>query len=103
MKLIAKLHIHCSFTLLTIALLISCSSIAQEVCNNAIDDDNDGLIDLFDPDCQCHFTVNGNLLLNASFEKDKHCPVTYIYDSEYDIATDWKFSSYTNINEANFY
>ena len=26
---------------------------APEICNNGIDDDGDGLIDLYDPDCFC--------------------------------------------------
>jgi len=30
---------------------------AQEICNNAIDDDNDGLIDLNDDDCDCENTI----------------------------------------------
>src|SRR5437763_10777071 len=91
------------FILLIIFMMTSYNSIAQEICNNGDDDDDDGLIDLFDPDCQCHFAVTGNLLLNGSFESYQHCPLTYIYDSEHDIALNWEFSSYTNINEANFY
>ena len=34
---------------------MSLTSSAQEICNNSIDDDGDGLIDCFDPDC------NGNI------------------------------------------
>jgi gliding motility-associated-like protein len=76
---------------------------AQEICNNSIDDDGNSLIDLFDPACQCNFTVNGNLLSNGSFEKYDHCPLTYTYNSDYDITDYWKFGTYTNINEAYYY
>ncbi|MCB0655740.1 MAG: gliding motility-associated C-terminal domain-containing protein [Saprospiraceae bacterium] len=44
-------------------LLISTALHGQELCNNAIDDDGDGRIDLQDADCKC-----GNLLLNGDFE-----------------------------------
>src|SRR5437763_26699 len=103
MKLSATFYKYFPFILLTILMMNSYKSIAQEICNNGVDDDNDGLIDLLDPDCQCHFTVTGNLLLNGSFELYQHCPVNYIYDDEHNIVLNWEFSSYTNINEANFY
>src|SRR5262249_301827 len=90
------------FILLSLFLLVY-SCIAQEICNNGIDDDNDGLVDLHDPDCQCHFTVSGNLLLNGSFEFYDHCPVTYTYDDDYKIASSWQYGSYTNFFEADFY
>lgn len=103
MKRSAMFYKYMSFILLIILMIVSCKSLAQEICNNGIDDDGDGLVDLFDPDCQCHFTANGNLLLNGSFESYARCPATYIYDSEHDIVKNWEFSSYTNINEASFY
>jgi len=102
MKTVAMRYIRFSLALL-ITMIMSSKSIAEEICNNGVDDDSDGLTDLFDPDCQCHFTVSGNLLLNGSLESYQHCPLTYTYDSEYNIASNWKFGSYTNINEANFY
>ena len=36
-----------------ILLALSTGLIAQEICDNGIDDDNDGLIDLNDEDCNC--------------------------------------------------
>ena len=33
------------------SFIFSLSAYAQEICNNGIDDDNDGLIDCYDPDC----------------------------------------------------
>jgi len=49
------------FTLLTTFLLLSIASLgyAQEICNNGIDDDNDGLIDCFDPDCSGNSDCSG--------------------------------------------
>lgn len=76
---------------------------AQEICNNGKDDDNNGLTDLYDPACQCHFTVTENLLLNGSFELYDHCPVNHTYDKDYRIADDWQYGTYTNINEADYY
>ena len=89
--------------LATVCLLLPYNSNAQEICNNSIDDDGDKLTDLQDPDCQCHYSVTGNLLQNASFESYDHCPVTYLYSTDNSIADHWKFGSYTNYNEANFF
>ena len=37
------------------ALLVFCTlALSQEICDNGIDDDGDGLIDLNDPDCECN-------------------------------------------------
>ncbi len=45
---------------------LSVTSSCTEICDNGIDDDEDGFIDSFDPDCVC--TVNG--LPNIDFNKD---------------------------------
>ena len=87
--------------LLFISLLQGHAALTQEICNNGIDDDGDGLIDLRDPDCQCHFIVTDNLLRNGSFELYDHCPVNYTYISDYKIATYWQFG--TKMNEAEYY
>ena len=87
--------------LLSIFFLTSNTMMAQEICNNGKDDDGDGLIDLQDPDCQCHFTVTNNLLLNGSFELYNHCPVIYTYDSNYNAAAFWQYGTYSN--EADYY
>ncbi|MEO0473304.1 MAG: hypothetical protein AAF206_27075, partial [Bacteroidota bacterium] len=50
---------------------------AQEICDNALDDDADGLIDLNDPDCACGGLTVGNpisLIPNPSFESTNCCP-----------------------------
>ncbi len=93
------------FLLLTILLLLftGITAFTQEICNNGVDDDGDGLIDLHDPDCSCHFQVTGNLLQNASFESFKNCPTNYSYTNDFNIVDYWQYGTYTNINVANYY
>ncbi|MCC6540693.1 MAG: gliding motility-associated C-terminal domain-containing protein [Flavobacteriales bacterium] len=66
---------------LTLALLPLWVS-AQEICNNAIDDDTDGLIDLNDPDCPCATAVFGegtpSYIRNHSFEEQMCCPFGFV-------------------------
>jgi len=73
-------------------LFCFCSNflLAQEICDNGKDDDNDGWIDLQDPDCSCNWTASDNLLLNPSFEQFKHClTASALYPENYDILNDW--------------
>lgn len=58
--------------LLFIFLLFSLLTNAQENCNNGIDDDGDGKIDLNDSDCICNKTTS--ILVNPSFEEKTNCP-----------------------------
>ena len=44
-----------NYFLCLLLLMTSSYSFAQEICDNAKDDDSDGLVDLYDPDCQCHY------------------------------------------------
>lgn len=65
--------------IIKILLLLFCISTyaavhAQEICNNAIDDDGDGLIDLNDEDCVCIGIVPSSLIPNPSFEEMTCCP-----------------------------
>lgn len=46
----------------------------NEICDNAIDDDLDGLIDLNDPDCECEILEPVSLIPNPSFEDLDCCP-----------------------------
>ena len=66
------------------------SCFSQEICDNGIDDDGDGLIDLNDiTDCDCGGvgdTVVSSLIPNSSFENMDCCPQTW---SELYCATDW--------------
>ncbi|MFN7119323.1 MAG: gliding motility-associated C-terminal domain-containing protein [Saprospiraceae bacterium] len=50
--------------------------LAVEVCDNARDDDGDGLIDLNDPDCSCPEAKPISLIPNPSFEEMNCCPST---------------------------
>lgn len=62
-----------------------------EICDNALDDDNDGLIDINDPDCQClEFEQQESLIPNPSFEMTDCCPEL---QSELDCATEWEQAS----------
>ncbi len=45
-----------------------------EICDNATDDDNDGLIDINDPDCECVEVVPISRIPNPSFEETNCCP-----------------------------
>ncbi len=54
--------------------LIAAQSYGQEICDNAIDDDGDGLIDLNDPDCECTSLIDLSLIPNPSFEDTLCCP-----------------------------
>ena len=47
-----------------------------EICDNALDDDGDGLIDLHDPDCDCQIAEPVSLIPNPSFEEMSCCPQT---------------------------
>ena len=43
-------------------------SFSQEICDNGIDDDGNGLVDINDPACDC------NIIPNPSFENYYSCP-----------------------------
>ncbi|MBK8564730.1 MAG: gliding motility-associated C-terminal domain-containing protein [Saprospiraceae bacterium] len=50
-------------------------SLPIEICDNGIDDDNDGLIDLNDlDDCKCELAIPASLIPNPSFEEYICCP-----------------------------
>lgn len=46
----------------------------QEICDNGIDDDQDGLIDLNDDECMCDLLTPSSLIPNPSFEERNCCP-----------------------------
>ena len=62
---------------------------AQEICDNGIDDDGDGLIDLQDDDCACMNVIAGqtSLIPNPSFEQTNCIPTTL---SQLNCATSWQ-------------
>lgn len=57
-----------------------------EICNDAFDNDNDGLIDLNDPDCECPETVPSGLIPNPSFEGMLCCPT---FEAQFECSEDW--------------
>ncbi len=59
---------------------------AVEDCTNAKDDDDDGLIDLNDPDCECQIAEPISLIPNPSFEERECCPSSF---SQLSCATTW--------------
>ena len=65
-------------------------SFSQEICNNGIDDDGDGLIDLNDPDCDCDGfgtpQTIPSLVPNPSFEDKDCCPTSF---SQLNCASTW--------------
>ncbi|MFN8280812.1 MAG: gliding motility-associated C-terminal domain-containing protein [Saprospiraceae bacterium] len=67
------------FCLSVFSLTIFAQSSAGEICDNGLDDDGDGLIDLNDGDCICKgikdsVFVPSSLVPNPSFELYKQCP-----------------------------
>ncbi len=65
-----------------LALVLPAALSAQEICNNGIDDDTDGLIDLNDPDCPCSTLLMTDSLpsyiRNHSFEQRSCCPLGFV-------------------------
>jgi gliding motility-associated-like protein len=60
---------------------------SQEICNNGIDDDGDGKIDLNDRDCLCgDQTPVPSVIPNASFENYSNCPDSF---SQLDYCNGW--------------
>ncbi len=60
-------------------LWTSLSGVTQEICDNGIDDDLDGLVDLQDDDCFCGVGLNSklnNAIHNPDFNSSSCCPTT---------------------------
>ncbi len=74
--------------LLCLAFVSTDSLLSQitEICNNAIDDDGDGLIDLNDDDCTCIVFSPSSLIPNPSFEDMTCCPTA---EAQLTCAVDW--------------
>ena len=73
-------------TILFLFLLLSVISYSQENCNNGVDDDGDGKIDLNDPDCVCNTSSITSIIPNPSFEANSGCPSSF---SQLNLATPW--------------
>lgn len=74
---------------LVTALFMSVALYGQEICQNGIDDDADGLTDMNDPDCLCYnqSSLPPSLIKNASFEEMLDCPTQ---TGQLELAADWK-------------
>ncbi len=74
--------------------LVALSGISQEICNNGIDDDGDGWIDLNDTvDCFCspgNAAAVPSMISNPSFETMSTCPY---YFSQIAFATGWNMGT----------
>ncbi len=85
--------IYIGFIILLISSLekhTNISTLMDEICDNAIDDDDDGLIDINDPDCICEIVSLESLFPNPSFEDYNCCPET---DSQLSCAEGWDQAS----------
>ena len=74
---------------LLIMLCIASWASSQEICDNGIDDDNDGLIDMNDTtDCSCNLYTTSPLSLipNPSFEDTLCCPTA---SAQLNCANNW--------------
>jgi len=61
---------------LILSLIVTAPGVfyAMEICDNGIDDDNDGLIDLNDPECDCQDIFDNRIyILNGDFESSIMC------------------------------
>lgn len=76
---------------LFLLLFVSHQLVAQEICDNGIDDDTNGLVDLNDPACVCSgfgntITSAVNYIPNPSFEDFTCCPSGY---SQFNCLNTW--------------
>jgi gliding motility-associated-like protein len=71
---------------LVVMLLFSVWVNAQEICNNGIDDDADGKIDLNDPECICSTNTVSSIIPNPSFETYTSCPTSFSYSGNDQLA-----------------
>lgn len=74
------------FTLLLLFLSFSILSFGQENCNNGIDDDGDGQIDLNDVDCICQNTTTSSFVNNHNFEQMNFCPNNF---AQFNAVANW--------------
>jgi gliding motility-associated-like protein len=86
-------------TYLVFIFFFSLSILSQEKCNNGIDDDGDGKIDLNDSDCICDTTSVRSIIPNHSFEEFDDCP--YTYPQNYITATSWIQVNNSRVNYIN--
>ncbi len=79
-----------------ILILISYFGVAQEICNNCIDDDNDGFIDCYDSECFNNSVCN-NFFIKDSLSKLLHPCVnidSFQNDFTFNIKEKWRVTNY---------
>lgn len=69
-------------------IIISIPLLGQEVCNNCIDDDNDGLIDCYDPECLGKLSCEGFFIRNITSSNIYLCDSTT--DSIFSLQEFWQ-------------
>ncbi|MCB0630857.1 MAG: gliding motility-associated C-terminal domain-containing protein [Saprospiraceae bacterium] len=76
----------------------SSHTLPVEICENARDDDGDGLIDLNDPDCTCTLIEPISRIPNPSFEDMNCCPsgITQLYCADTWIQASTPTTDYLN-------
>ena len=86
MKVVRTVILHCPFVffrrvkvILSISILfVAVPIFSQEICDNGIDDNGDGIVDINDPNCNClGITLTEDVtsfLPNPSFEEMNCCP-----------------------------
>jgi gliding motility-associated-like protein len=67
-------------------LFFSSICLAQENCENGIDDDGDGKIDLNDSDCACANNTISSLINNYNFEQKNYCPNDF---AQFNATSNW--------------
>lgn len=69
--------------------MMSVAMHGQEVCQNGLDDDGDGMVDMADSDCFCYNPDSNppSLISNYSFEEMEECPSQ---TGQIELAKDWK-------------
>ncbi|MCF8239450.1 MAG: gliding motility-associated C-terminal domain-containing protein [Saprospiraceae bacterium] len=77
--------------LIVCSMCFIASGYAQEICNNGVDDDNNGLVDLNDPACECTGIQGGqqnatSKIPNPDFELKSCCPNAF---TQFDCLDNW--------------
>jgi hypothetical protein len=83
-----------SLSSLVMLLMISVSGMSQEICNNGIDDDNDGLIDCYDADCFSSIDCDDFYYGGG----EPSCDVTYIFNPDFGLTNVWTSPAVVNGN-----
>ncbi|MCO6481040.1 MAG: gliding motility-associated C-terminal domain-containing protein [Phaeodactylibacter sp.] len=86
MKILLFLSIFFSLILVSVRGGLPNGPANVEICDNALDDDGDGRVDLNDPDCDCPEAAPVSRIPNPSFEEQDCCPGNR---SQMNCATGW--------------